>query len=123
MAHFAEIDSENKVLRVIVVSNNEIKNLPFPESELFGVAFCKQLFGENTQWAQTSYNASFRYNYAGIEFTFDTFAAPNGAFIPPQPFPSWSLDTQTYNWVPPVPYPIDSEMYYWNEASQSWTLV
>lgn len=123
MAHFAQLDENNIVLQVIVVGNDTINNLPFPESEPVGVAFCKSLFGQDTNWAQTSYNANFRYNYAGIGFTFDATPAPNGAFISPKPYPSWLLSTNTYQWEPPVPYPNDGKMYYWDEAAQSWVLV
>ena len=120
MAHFAQLDENNIALLVIVVSNNDINNLPFPESEPIGVAFCKSLFGQDTNWAQTSYNASFRYNYAGIGYLFDATA---DAFIPPKPYPSWLLNTNTYQWEPPVPYPNDGKQYQWDEATQSWVLV
>ena len=120
MAHFAQLDENNIALQVIVVSNNDINNLPFPESEPIGVAFCKSLFGQDTNWAQTSYNASFRYNYAGIGYLFDATA---DAFIPPKPYPSWLLNTNTYQWEPPVPYPNDGKQYQWDEATQSWVLV
>lgn len=99
MAHFAQLDAENFITQVLVVDNNSIDNLSFPESEPVGIAFLQKLFGADTIWAQTSYNASFRYNYAGIGFTFDAAAQPNGAFIPPCPGPGWVLDTTTYRWV------------------------
>ena len=123
MAHFAQLDEHNIVLQVIVVSNDTIDNLPFPESEPIGVAFCQSLLGADTRWAQTSYNANFRYNYAGIGYTFDPTPTPNGAFIPPKPYPSWLLNTNTFQWEPPVPYPNDGKMYYWDEATQSWVLM
>lgn len=123
MAHFAQLDEHNIVLQVIVVSNDTINNLPFPESEPIGIAFCQSLLGADTRWAQTSYNANFRYNYAGIGYTFEPVASPNGAFIPPKPYPSWLLDTTTFQWKPPVPYPNDGKMYYWDEATQSWVLM
>jgi len=123
MAHFTKINELGLVIEVIVVNNESIENLPFPESEPVGVAFCKSLYGENTNWAQTSYNASFRYHYAGIGFTFDPTAQPNGAFIPPQPYPSWSLNVNTYVWQPPVPLPDDGNLYRWDEATKSWVLL
>ena len=123
MAHFAQLDDHNIVLQVIVISNDVVENLPFPESESLGVTFCKNLYGVNTNWAQTSYNANFRYNYAGIGYTFDPTPAPNGAFIPPKPYPSWLLNTNTFQWQAPVPYPNDGKMYYWDEATQSWVLM
>jgi hypothetical protein len=100
MANFAQLDNSNNVLQVIVVSNDVIDNLPFPESEAPGIEFCQSLFGSDTLWAQTSYNASFRYNYAGIGYTFDVSAQPSGAFIAPCPGPNYVLDTTTYQWVP-----------------------
>lgn len=117
MAHFAKLDNYNLVLEVIVVNNQTIDNLPFPESEPVGISFCKSLYGQDTKWAQTSYNSSFRYNYAGKGYIYDNVA---DAFIPPKPYPSWLLNTQKYVWQSPVPYPNDGKMYYWDEATQSW---
>jgi hypothetical protein len=123
MAHFAELAQDNTVLQVIVVGNDSINNLPFPESEPVGIAFCQSLLGPDTRWAQTSYNANFRYNYAGIGYTFDPTPAPSGAFIPPKPYPSWLLDTNTFQWEPPVPYPTDGGIYTWDEETQTWVPV
>jgi hypothetical protein len=88
MAHFARLEG-NIVSEVIVVNNEVIHNLPFPESEPIGVAFCKSLFGEETEWKQCSYNASFRENYPGPGYWFmPDLNLPDGAFIPePQPDP------------------------------------
>lgn len=122
MAHFVRIGQNWIVDEVIVINNNVINNLPFPESEPLGIEFCKSLYGQETNWAQTSYNGSFRYNYAGIGYEFDPAAQPNGAFIPPKPYPSWLLNTNTYQWEAPVPYPDDGQMYYWDEATLSWVL-
>ena len=66
MAHFAELDSNNLVLRVLVVDNSMIKNEKGNEVEQLGIDFLKSLFGQETFWVQTSYNGSFRKNYAGI---------------------------------------------------------
>lgn len=123
MAHFARLDTANTVTEVIVISNDVINNLPFPESEPIGIEFCRSLYGQDTNWAQTSYNSSFRYNYAGIGYTFNKNAGTNGAFIAPQPYPSWVLDTSTYQWTPPVPYPNNGQLYAWNEETTSWDLV
>lgn len=123
MAHFAELDQTNVVTTVVVVNNATIDNLPFPESEPVGVDFCRSLYGQDTNWAQTSYSTSFRYNYAGVGYTFDPTALPYGAFIAPQPYPSWVLNITTYQWEAPVPYPSDGKLYYWNEATLSWVLV
>lgn len=63
---------------------------------------------------------AFRKNYAGIGFIYDITI---DAFIPPKTYPSWLLDTQSCLWVPPIPYPTDGKMYFWNETTQSWDLV
>lgn len=123
MAHFVKLDANNIVTEVVVVNNDVVRNEPFPVSEPIGIEFCRGLYGADTDWAQTSYNASFRYHYAGIEYTFDPSAAPDGAFIPPQPYPSWILTTATYTWVAPVPIPSDGHDYVWDEALQQWARV
>jgi hypothetical protein len=115
MAHFAQLDHDNKVTQVIVVSNDDCGGGDFPESEPIGQAFIASL-GLPGVWMQTSYSASFRYNYAGIHYT---YSATDDAFIAPQPFPSWSLD-ESFQWVPPIPYPTDDGWYYWNELTQTW---
>lgn len=117
MAHFAKLDQNNRVEQVVVIDNATIDDLPFPESEPVGVAFCQSLYGADTVWAQTSYNASFRYNYACPGYIYDSIP---GAFIAPKPYPSWLLDTNTYTWTPPVPYPNDGKAYVWDETTQSW---
>lgn len=95
MAHFAELDENNIVLRVIVVSNEMLLD-DGQESEAKGIAFCKQLFGDNTHWIQTSYNGSFRKNYAGVDYTYDF---NRGAFIPPKPEgDGWTLDEELCIW-------------------------
>lgn len=98
MANFAELNESYLVINVIVVNNETIDNLPFPESEPIGVAFCQSLYGSTTIWKQTSYNANFRKNYAGIGYTYDPVL---DAFIPPQPKPSCTLDVTTCRWVCP----------------------
>jgi hypothetical protein len=120
MANFAQLDGAYTVTEVIVVNNATIDNLPFPESEPVGVAFCQSLFGADTIWKQTSYNANFRKNYAGIGYTYDPVL---DAFIPPQPYPSWLLNTTTCQWEASVPYPNDGKTYEWDEATLSWVEV
>ena len=105
MAYFAQLDGNSIVLQVVAVNNDTIDNLPFPESNPIGIAFCQSLFGQETVWQQTSYNASFRKNFAGIGYTYDALL---DAFIPPQPAPDCVLDTITCEWncpVPPSPKP------------------
>jgi hypothetical protein len=105
MAHFAEIDSTNTVIRVIVVAN---------EHEANGAEWCHNLLGGT--WIQTSYNNNIRKQYAGIGYTYDAVA---DVFIAPQPFPSWSLD-ENYDWQAPIDYPADGKFYSWDEANQVW---
>lgn len=118
MAHFAELDNNDVVLRVVVVSNADTSTPDGTEVESIGVAFCQRLFGGN--WKQTSYNGNFRVRYAGIGYTYNQ---QYDAFIPPKPFPSWILNTTTLDWEAPVPYPTDGKYYYWDEGTQSWQLV
>ena len=98
MAHFAQLDENNVVTQVIVVSNKDITD-PHTgqEDEILGIAFCKKLLGGN--WKQTSYNNSMRVRYAGIGYSYN---AVLDAFIPLQPFPSWTLDNETADWVSPL---------------------
>lgn len=115
MAHFAELDDNNVVLRVIVVANKDTADANGNEVESIGVAFCQRLLGGN--WKQTSYNGNIRKNYAGIGYTYE---AGIDAFVPPKPYPSWVLNGSTAQWEAPVPMPNDGKMYSWDEATQSW---
>lgn len=115
MAHFAELDSNNVVLQVIVVGNRDTADANGVEKEHIGAAFCERIFGGN--WKQTSYNGNKRKNYAGIGYTYD---AQRDAFIPPRPFASWVLDEQTCQWQAPTPMPTDGKRYSWDEATLSW---
>lgn len=127
MAHFAELDSNNVVTRVIVVDNSETQDVNGIENEELGIVFCRRLFGLNTNWKQTSYNGNIRFRYAGIGFTYDTVL---DAFIPPKPYPSWILDPTTADWKAPIPMPeltpeeiAAGYRYVWDEPNQNWQLV
>ena len=111
MAHFAEIDENNLVLRVLVVPD---------EQEHRGQDFLANDLGLGGFWMQTSYNARIRKNYAGIGFTYD---ATRDAFIAPKPFDSWLLDEETCQWKAPVEYPTDGIMYQWNEDKKDWEAI
>jgi hypothetical protein len=102
MSHFAEIDNDNIVQRVIVAEQDFINS---------------GAVGDSFRWIQTSYNNNFRKNYAGKGFTYDK---DKDAFIPPKPFPSWLLDESTCQWNAPTPYPDDGKKYYWIEDTTSW---
>ena len=120
MANFAQLDGAYLVTEVIVVNNETINDLPFPESEPVGVAFLQSLFGSTTIWKQTSYNANFRKNYAGIGYTYDPVL---DAFIAPKPYPSWLLNTTTCQWEAPVQYPDDGGTYTWDEEIINWKQI
>jgi hypothetical protein len=118
MAHFAQLDENNIVLRVIVISNNDAPD-PSPEnSEEAGINFINHLAtGDESllgTWRQTSYNDTFRKQFAKIG---DTYNEELDMFISPKPFPSWSLD-ENGDWLPPIPCPVPGMM--WEEETQSW---
>jgi hypothetical protein len=117
MAHFAELDESNKVLRVIVVHNAELLDEQGQESEQKGIDFCTNLLGG--RWVQTSYNSTRRKNYAGAGFLYDSV---NDWFQAPQPYPSWILDSDA-QWQAPKPKPTDNKPYTWNESTLSWEIV
>jgi len=117
MAHFADIDENNIVQRVIVVDNKELLNEQNQEKESIGIAFLNSIYGDGFTWVQTSYNANFRKNYAGIGFTYDE---TRDAFISPQPHPSWVLNEDNCRWNAPVAYPEDGKTYRWNEEITNW---
>ena len=120
MAHFAQLDSTNNVIRVETVNNNVITDADGNEQEQVGIDFLTQHNGGVGWYKQTSYNGTFRKNYAGIGYTYD---ATRDAFIPPQPFPSWTLNEDTCQYDSPVPYPTDDKMYNWDEATTNWVEV
>ena len=118
MAHFAELGEDNIVLRVIVVSNNELLDENGDESEAKGAEFCRNLLGGT--WKQTSYNGNMRGRYAGIGYT---YSSVHDALIAPKPFPSWTLNETTTDWDAPVAKPIDGKFYSWDEESLSWVEI
>jgi hypothetical protein len=104
MAHFAKLNN-NIVTKVIVAEKNFINS---------------GKVGDEFLWVQTSYNRNFRKNYAGVGYTYDK---TRDAFIPPQPFNSWTLNEDTCQWSSPVPYPNDNKDYTWNEETLTWDEV
>jgi len=123
MAHFAKLGIGNIVEKVEVVSNDIATN------EQAGVNFLNNLYNTSDTLFQTSYNTiggehklggtPFRKNYAGIGYTYDQ---TKDAFIPPQPYTSWTLNETTCQWEAPVAYPDDEKKYEWNETDQKWQL-
>lgn len=117
MAHFAKINEQtNEVEQVIVISNEDCNNLPFPDSEPIGQQFIQNL-GLSGVWKQTSYNNNFRKQYAGLGYTYNT---ENDVFISPKPYPSWILNETDWTWEAPLPYPNDVNGYIWDEDTLNW---
>lgn len=121
MAHFAQLDENNIVTQVIVVSNDDAPD------EATGIAFCTAIFGSDTTWKQTSYNTQsnthrlsgtpFRKNYAGIGYTYD---ASRDAFIPPKLDTPFVFDESTYNYVPPTSPPQKGMV--WSTTTHDWAI-
>jgi hypothetical protein len=105
MSHFAKIDDNNIVTQVIVAEKSFINT---------------GILGDEFLWIQTSYNGNFRKNYAGIGYTYDS---TRDAFIPPQPYPSWTLNEDTCRYEAPVAPPDDDKMYDWDESTTNWKEV
>jgi len=119
MAHFAELDQNNVVTRVVSINTLVCLNSLGQEVEEIGKTFCQNLFN-TPNWVQTSYNNKIRKHFARAGYTYNSGL---DAFIPPQPYASWTLDSNTCDWVSPVPYPTDGKDYKWNEATLSWNEV
>ena len=120
MAHFAKLDANNVVLEVHVVHNNELLDENGVEQEQRGIDFLINWSNGYLAWKQTSYNGTFRKNYAGIGYT---YRADLDAFVPPQPFASWVLNEDRCLWDAPVPMPTDGQMYSWDEATTNWVEI
>ena len=126
MASFAKIGLNNKVIEVHSLHNNELKDSNGVEQEVNGIDFLTKLTGWAV-WKQTSYNTSggvhllggtpFRKNHAGIGMTYDE---DKDAFIPKQPYASWTLNEETCQWEAPSARPDDDKFYEWNESTKSW---
>ena len=132
MAHFAQLDENNVVTQVIVVSNDDTSDSNGTETESIGVAFCQKLLGADTNWKQTSYNGNMRGNYAGIGYTYMSNVATLGVgstdvFISQKPHDSWTVGIATAAWYPPAnpgeaPTLSSDEIaagkyYVWNESN------
>jgi len=126
MASFAKIGLNSKVIEVLSVHNNELKDSNGVEQEVNGIDFLTKLTGYPL-WKQTSYNTHggvhssggtpLRKNHAGIGYTYDE---TRDAFIAPKPFNSWILNETTCRWQSPVPYPEEVGNFKWNESTLSW---
>jgi len=131
MAHFAELDQNNVVLRVVVIGDADTADVNGVEKEHIGAAFCEKLFGGT--WKQTSYNGNSRARFAGTGMVYDT---TNDVFLHPQPYASWTLNTTEWAWEPPIARPADEDaqanppiLYEWDEDAYQadnttgWTLI
>jgi len=118
MASFAKIGLNNKVIEVLSVHNNELKDSNGVEQENIGIDFLTKLTGWAI-WKQTSYNGNIRKNHAGIGYTYDE---DRDAFIPQKPYNSWILNEESCQWEAPVIYPTDGNRYDWNEETKQWDL-
>jgi hypothetical protein len=124
MAHFAKLGTGNIVETISSVSND------IATTEQAGVDFLNNLYNTRDVWKQTSYNTQggvhmlggtpFRKNYASKGYFYDQ---EKDAFIPPQPYPSWTLNESTCRWDSPVAYPNDENFYRWNETTKQWDLI
>ena len=104
MSHFAEIDDNGLVKRVIVAEQDFIDS---------------GAVGDAANWIQTSYNNNIRKQFAGVGFTYDS---AKDKFIAPQPFASWALDGND-DWQPPVAMPEDGNNYRWDEDTTNWVEI
>ena len=104
MSHFAKLN--NNIVTEVIVAEQDFIN--------------SGAVGDSFLWVQTSYSGSFRKNYAGVGFTYDSV---RDAFIPPQPYNSWTLNEDTCLWDSPVAYPTDGLRYNWDEDTTSWVEV
>ena len=127
MAHFAEINSNNKVLRVVVACNIDIENNGGERSEQAANAFknvCR-LSSDGVKWVQTSYNNNFRKKFAGVGDTYD--AVKDIFWNENSPYSSWTLDSN-YDWQPPIAKPLKNTwgennaplFVKWSEEKLNW---
>jgi hypothetical protein len=132
MASFAKIGLNSRVIEVVSVNNEVLKDSSGIEREELGIQFLNELY-KWPIWKQTSYNTHggihdnggtpFRKNHASIGYTYDE---DRDAFIPKKPYNSWILNEQTCNWESPIPIPSDAsidKIYQWNEQIQNWELI
>ena len=104
MSHFAEINSDGIVQRIIVAEQDFINS---------------GAVGDSFRWVQCSYNENFRKRFPGNDHKYDK---ANEVFVSPQPFPSWTLDG-SFDWQPPTAMPEDGKEYSWNESTKAWDEV
>ena len=118
MAHYAFLDKSNIVTEVIVGKNEGEEGIDWEvHYGNFRGQTCKRTSYNTHAGVHNSGGTPYRKNYAGIGYSYDQ---ARDAFIPPKPYPSWLLNESTCQWVAPVPYPVDGELYIWDEAVGEW---
>jgi len=128
MAYYAELDNNNIVIKVRTGASEEVVDLEQIYAERFGTVHKRTSYNTRggihydpeTNEPSADQSKAFRKNYAGLGYTYDK---TKDAFIPPQPYPSWTLNEETCLWDSPVPYPEDGQIYNWNEETQTWNLL
>lgn len=127
MVYFAELDSDNVIIQIIVIAEEKMLDAHGIPQESIGIAFCQELTKSSNDWKLSKKEGGFRCRPALIG---DVYNPTYDVFLAQQPYPSWSLDTSTFEWVPPVPRPIltpeqRQEGYYvqWNEQKQEWDIL
>lgn len=120
MAHFAQLDDNNIVETIVVIDNNILEDDTENENEQQGIDYLKGIYGNNTNWKQTSFNNNIRKEYAGIGFTYDEV---NDIFIRPKPYESWTLNSD-FEWVAEIEDPnTPNAEYIWDEENNNWKLI
>jgi hypothetical protein len=120
MAYFAKLGTGNIIEQVISINNSVITDSNGIEQEQLGIDFINKLYNTRDVWKQTSYNKTFRKNFASVGYQYNQ---QRDAFIPSKPFNSWVLNESTCNWESPVSYPTDGNKYTWNESTLTWDIV
>lgn len=121
MASYAQLDSQNKIIRVLKIDNELITNEDGSENEQLGETLCRQFTGENSRFIKTSATASIRRIFASVD---GYYIEQYDEFAPPKPYNSWVYDHETGSWVPPIPVPdhVDDHIHLWNEDITNWFL-
>lgn len=117
MANFAELDSDNRVLRVVSIGDSDLLDSNGVENEEIGIAFCNDVLG-TSNWKQTSYTGRIRRLYAGIGSIYrDSY----DAFTPPRLYKAWSFNETLWDWEPPIAMPFAIGPWEWDSENNSWT--
>lgn len=117
MAHFAKLNENNIVELVLVVDNDKLLNSSQIEDENLGIQYLKSIYGESTNWVQTSYNHKFRGRMASIGLIYDSNL---DIYMSQKKYPSWTYSEEFKDFIPPTPYPFDGDKYEWDEDNKLW---